>query len=167
MRKPHKTTNIALIFIVIASAVFLQLAYASEAVFLRVPMGGVSEKRINDAEDFFVPDSAKGLELRKTMRHDMGNISSVVGILLYDKKAHSEDFNKAKKSLFLYIEKLYEILENYNNVNWESDFKNTFNEFMNNFNDDVVNILRKEMDERRTADLKDFIHGIKLFYKSF
>ena len=128
---------------------------------------GINKERMNVTEDFFVPDSAKGLELRKTMRHDIAGINEAIKWILYSEEAHSEDFNKAEESLFLYIGKLYEILENYNNINWESDFKNAFNEFLNNLNDDVVKILCKELNERRSSDLKDFISGMKLFYKSF
>ena len=143
-----------------------QLTYASEGLCLRAPMG-INKERMAALEDFFVPDSPKGVELRKTMRHDIGNISAAIGWLLYSEEAYPEDFNKAKESISLYIGKLYEILENYDNANWESDFKNTFNEFINNFNDDVVKILCKELDERRSSDLKDFITGMKFFYKSF
>ena len=143
-----------------------QLTYASEGLCLRMPIG-INKERMNVTEDFFVPDSAKGLELRKTMRHDIAGINEAIKWILYSEEAHSEDFNKAEESLFLYIGKLYEILENYNNINWESDFKNAFNEFLNNLNDDVVKILCKELNERRSSDLKDFIAGMKLFYKSF
>jgi signal transduction histidine kinase len=67
----------------------------------------------------------------------------------------------------LYIGKLYEILENGNNVNWKSDFENTFNELIDNFNDDLLKILCKELDERKSSYLKDLIAGMMFFYKSF
>lgn len=125
-----------------------------------------SEKMMNNAEDFFVPDT-DSLELRQTILHDMGQSSAGISVIFYDDKAHSEDFNKAKESLFLYIGKLFEILKDYNNVNWESDFKNTFNKFMNNFNGDAVKILCKEMDEGRSNDLKNIIAEKRFFYESF
>ena len=163
MRKMH---NITVIFIIVINVTSSQLTYASENLCLRMPIR-IDKERMSVAEDFFVPGSAKSLELRKTMLHDIKNISEVINKLLYDEKVHSEDFNKAKNSLFLYIGKLYEILDSYNNVNWESYFKNTFNEFISNFNDNIVKILCKELDEERSNDLKDFIAGMKFFYKSF
>ena len=166
MIKINKIINIALIFMIVISAASSQLTYADERLCLRGPIE-INKERMNVAEDFFVPDSTKALELRRTMLHDIKNISEVINKLLYDEKVHSEDFNKVKNSLFLYIGKLYEILENYNNINWELDFKNTFNEFINDFDDDVIKILCKELDKIRSSDLKDFIAGIKLFYKSF
>ena len=85
MRKINKIINIALIFMIVISAASSQLTYAGERLCLRGPIE-INKERMNVAEDFFVPGSAKSLELRKTMQHDIKNISTAIGRLLYDEK---------------------------------------------------------------------------------
>lgn len=161
MRGFRKVRTIALIFMLIVFIWQAEFAYPYDISHLRVPM---DRERL---EDFFVPNFEKSLELRRAIRHDIGNIRNVIHVILYSEDSHSEGFNRTKEDLLLCLKKLFDILESPDNPDWESGFNKSFNEFMDTFDDDTLNILYKELDKERVSDLNDFISAMKLFYKSF
>jgi hypothetical protein len=169
MKKINKIVNIALIFMILISVAFLQLAYASERLCLRVPIG-VSEARTKNAEDSYTRSRGdESVELRKAIRHDMGNYGRIFSWAIADitkGKTHSRKFYSAKKKITAYLNKIFDILEYGDNVNWEADFRNVYNEFADNV-DELVKILFKEMHGKNTMRFQYSIEAMKLSLKSF
>jgi hypothetical protein len=89
MRKICKIINIVLIFMIIGVFLWSEVGYA-----LRPPLFFSSEEERTPKEyvyssieeDSFVPDSSESLELRSSIRHDMGNIIWAMAWVLYSKE---------------------------------------------------------------------------------